>query len=434
MTDAKGAPGAGETPARGAKREKIQAPRGTHDILPPESARWIEMERRTHDLMRRFGFEEIRTPVFEAIELFVRGVGEGSDIVRKEMYDFRDKGDRHLSLRPEGTAPVARAAVERGLLQPGRVVKLYYQGPMFRYDRPAAGRYRQFHQMGVEVLGSPSPLADFEAITVFWEWLRELGLDGLTLKLNSVGCPVCRPVYRERLREFLALRLERLCGDCRERYERNPMRVLDCKVPSCRAELAGAPSILESIGEECSSHFAELRSYLDAVQLPYEIDPGLVRGLDYYTKTAFEVHHGGLGAQSAVGGGGRYDGLIEEVGGPSTPGVGFSTGLERVLLALESVGAAPLAAPRRPEYFLAVVNAEARPEALRLLAALRCRHWVEADLKGASLKSQFGQADKLGAAKVIVLGPGEIEKGVALVRDMATRAETEVPLDQLRNS
>jgi histidyl-tRNA synthetase len=434
MTDTQGRPGAGEGSARSAKREKIQAPRGTHDILPPESAKWIEMERRTHDLMRRFGFEEIRTPVFESIELFVRGVGEGSDIVRKEMYDFRDKGDRHLSLRPEGTAPVARAAVERGLLQPGRVVKLYYQGPMFRYDRPAAGRFRQFHQMGVEVLGSASPLADFEAISVFWTWLRELGLEGLTLKLNSVGCPVCRPVYRERLREFLAPRLEALCTDCRERYERNPMRVLDCKVPSCRAQLAGAPSILESIGEECRTHFEELRGCLDAVALPYEIDPGLVRGLDYYTKTAFEVHHGGLGAQSAVGGGGRYDGLIEEVGGAPTPGVGFSTGLERVLLALEASGVQALEVERRPDYFIAVVNAEARPTALRLLASLRRRHWVEADLKGASLKSQFGQADKLRAARVVVLGPGEIARGVAVVRDMATRAETEVSLDVLGNT
>jgi histidyl-tRNA synthetase len=242
---------------------------------------------------------------------------------------------------------------------------------------------------------------------------------------------VCRPVYRDRLREFLAPRLESLCGDCRERYDRNPMRVLDCKVPTCRAQLVGAPSILESIGEECRTHFEELRGCLDAVALPYEIDPGLVRGLDYYTKTAFEVHHGGLGAQSAVGGGGRYDGLIEEVGGAPTPGVGFSTGLERVLLALEASGVPALEAERRPDYFIAVVNAEARPAALRLLAGLRRRHWVEADLKGASLKSQFGQADKLRAARVIVLGPGEIARGVAVVRDMATRAETEVSLEEL---
>ncbi|HVP39823.1 MAG TPA: histidine--tRNA ligase [Candidatus Saccharimonadales bacterium] len=411
---------------------RIQGVRGTRDILPPESGRWIEVERRTHDLMRRYGFEEIRTPVFESAELFVRGVGEGSDIVRKEMYVFRDKGGRELSLRPEGTAPVARAAVERGLLQPGRVVKLYYQGPMFRYDRPQAGRYRQFHQMGVEILGSASPLADFETISVFWTWLEELGLGGLTLKLNSVGCPVCRPTYHARLREFLAPRLERLCPDCRERYEHNPMRVLDCKVPECRAELAGAPNILESLGEECRSHLEELRDCLDAVGLPYEMDPGLVRGLDYYTKTAFEVHHSGLGAQSAVGGGGRYDGLIEEVGGPSTPGVGFSTGLERVLLALESSGAAPLAPERRPEFFLAVVNAEARAEALRLLGALRRRHWVEADVSGASLKSQFRQADRLGAVRVIVLGPEEIARGRVVVRDMAAGSETEMPLDELR--
>ncbi|MBI5836282.1 MAG: histidine--tRNA ligase [Candidatus Eisenbacteria bacterium] len=430
-----GAPGGG-APAgaapKGAKREKIQAPRGTHDILPPGSGRWAAMERRTQDLMRRFGFEEIRTPVFEELKLFVRGVGEGSDIVRKEMYDFKDKGGRDLALRPEGTASVARAAVEHGLLQPGRVVKLWYQGPMFRYDRPAAGRYRQFHQMGVEVLGSASPLADLEAIQVFWAWLMELGLTGLTLKLNSVGCPVCRPVYRERLREFLAPRLERLCGDCRERYERNPMRVLDCKVPSCREQLAGAPAILDSLGEECRTHFDELRAHLDSVGLPHVIDTGLVRGLDYYTKTAFEVHDDALGAQSAVGGGGRYDGLVEEVGGPPTPGVGFSTGLERVLLSMEAGGSVALAPVSRPEYFVATVDAAARPEALRLLAALRARHWAEADLSGSSLKAQFRRADSLKAAKVVVLGPEEIARGVARVKDMDTHEEKEVPLEELR--
>jgi len=410
---------------------KIQAIRGTRDILPPESARWIEMERRTHDVMRRFGFEEIRTPIFEAEELFVRGVGQGSDIVRKEMYAFTDKGDRRLSLRPEGTAGVARAAVEHGVLQPGRVLKYYYQGPMFRYDRPQAGRYRQFHQMGVEVLGSVSPLADLEAISVFWAWLREMGLEGLVLKLNSVGCPVCRPAYHEKLREFLRPKLDRLCADCRERFEKNPMRILDCKVPSCRAELVGVPGTLDVLGEECRTHFEELKGLLRAAGIPFEIDPGLVRGLDYYTKTAFEVHHQGLGAQSAVGGGGRYDGLVEEIGGPSAPGVGFSTGLERILLALEADGLSGFAGERRPDYFLALVHAEARPEATRLLAALRRRFAVEADLTGASLKSQFKQADRLRVLKTLVLGPREIERGVAMVRDMETHEEREVPLAEL---
>ncbi len=410
---------------------KIQAPRGTHDILPPESRHWIEMERRTHELMRRWGFEEIRTPMFESEELFVRGVGQGSDIVRKEMYTFTDKGDRRLSLRPEGTASVARAAVEHGMLQPGRVLKLYYQGPMFRYDRPAAGRYRQFHQMGAEVIGSAAPVADAEIIGVFWAWLLEMGLQGLTVRLNSVGCPVCRPAYRERLRDFLRPKLEWLCGDCKERFEKNPMRILDCKVPGCQAEIVGAPSTLDSLGEECRTHFEEVQACLQAAGIRFEIDPGLVRGLDYYTKTAFEVHHAGLGAQSAVGGGGRYDGLVEEVGGGSSPGVGFSTGLERILLALEADGVAELAPPARPDWFVATVNSDARDEALRLVTALRRRGAAEMDLSGASLKSQFKQADRLGAAKVIVLGPREIERGVAMVRDMATHQENEVPLKEL---
>lgn len=410
---------------------RIQAPRGTHDILPPESRKWIEMERRTHDLMRRWGFEEIRTPIFESEELFVRGVGQGSDIVRKEMYAFTDKGDRRLSLRPEGTASVARAVVEHGMLQPGRVLKFYYQGPMFRYDRPAAGRYRQFHQMGVEVLGSPSALADAEIIGVFWAWLLEMGLKGLTVKLNSVGCPICRPVYRDKLRDFLRPMLDRLCGDCRERFEKNPMRILDCKVPGCQAEIVGAPSTLDSLGEECRVHLEEVKTCLAAAGISFEIDPGLVRGLDYYTKTAFEVHHAGLGAQSAVGGGGRYDGLVEEVGGSSTPGVGFSTGLERILLALEADGVVELAPRSGPEWFVATVSEGARGEALRLVSALRARGAAEMDLSGASLKSQFKQADRLGAARVIVLGPREIERGVAMVRDMATHQETEVPLKEL---
>ncbi len=410
---------------------KIQAPRGTHDILPPESARWIELERRTHDLMRRFGYEEIRTPIFEAAELFVRGVGEGSDVVRKEMYVFQDRGDRTLSLRPENTASVVRCVVEKGMLQPGRVLKLYYQGPMFRYDRPAAGRYRQFHQMGVEVLGSPSPLADFDVIAVLWRWLHEVGLEGLSVRLNSVGCPICRPAYRDTLREFLKPRLEKLCGDCRERYEKNPMRVLDCKVPSCREQLVGAPSILESLGEECRVHLEELKGYLDAGGIRYEMDPGLVRGLDYYTRTAFEVHHPGLGAQSALGGGGRYDGLVEEVGGPSTPGVGFSTGLERVLLALESAGAAPLAPAIRPDYFVAVVNPEVRAAAIQLVSHLRRRYAVEMDLAGASLKSQFKQADRSGAARVIVVGPEELARGEVVVRNMETHEESRVKLEAL---
>jgi histidyl-tRNA synthetase len=368
------------------------------------------------------------------VELFMRGVGEGSDIVRKEMYDFKDKGDRHLSLRPEGTAGVARSAIEHGILQPGRVIKLYYQGPMFRYDRPAAGRYRQFHQMGAEVLGSHSPLADYEIISVLCSWLGAMGLAGLTVKLNSVGCPICRPAYREKLREFFRPKLERLCGDCKDRFEKNPMRILDCKVPSCQAEAVGAPSTLDSLGEECSTHLAELRGYLDAGGISYVMDPGLVRGLDYYTKTAFEVHHGGLGAQSALGGGGRYDGLVEQVGGSDCPGVGFSTGLERVLLALESEERGELRAAPKPDYFVATVSPDARPEALKLIAVLRLSGSAEMDLAGASLKSQFKQADRVGAKKVIVLGPREIERGVALVRDMATHQENEVSLEEFYRS
>jgi histidyl-tRNA synthetase len=411
---------------------EIKRPRGTQDFLPQATAVWQRLEAHIHGLCRRYGYQEIRTPIFEGTELFSRGVGQTTDIVTKEMFTFADRGERSLTLRPEGTASVARAYTENKLYgQPGPQ-KLYYLGAMFRQERPQAGRYHEFHQFGAELLGTDDALADAEIIALAWELLTSLGLEGLELHLNSVGCPVCRRDYHSKLQEHLAPLAEELCADCRERLGKNPLRVLDCKKEKCRALTADAPLLTEHICPECAAHFAEVKMLLDAAALPYTIDPRLVRGLDYYQKTAFEVLAAGLGAQNAVCGGGRYDGLVEEIGGPRTPGSGFALGLERLVSLLELSGKLP--ATEEPLLVnVAAVGAEALPQAFALLCDLR-RQGIRAliGVQGRSLKSQVKYADRVGAAFVIFLGAEELEQGVVRLRNMGTGEEKLVsPADLL---
>ncbi|MDR2713172.1 MAG: histidine--tRNA ligase [Clostridiales bacterium] len=409
----------------------IKRPRGTNDFLPGETVRWQDLENKLHRLCRQYGFEEIRTPIFEETELFARGVGNTSDIVQKEMYVFQDMGGRSLALRPEGTASVARAYLENKMQALNQPVKLYYLGPMFRSERPQAGRYHQFHQFGLEIFGSNSYLADAEVICFAWDFYTSLGLSELDLHLNSVGCPKCRPLYRQSLQEFLAPQKEQLCTTCRERFERNPLRILDCKSPICRELSVGAPVMLDQVCPECEEHFRKVRKTIDEAGIPYILDDRLVRGLDYYTKTAFEIQIKGIGAQSAVCGGGRYDGLIEEFGGPAIPGVGFALGLERIFLALESQGIGFEKEPQL-DIFIATMGEAACGKAFTLAQELRQKNLsVQQDLLGKSLKSQLKSADKQGARFVIIIGEDELQSGLYQVRDMAESFQELVPDEDL---
>ena len=311
------------------------APRGTKDILPEQIGNWIELEKKIRDICKIYGYEEIRTPIFEHTELFKRGIGEGTDVVDKEMYTFTDKGDRSITLRPENTAAVVRAYLQNKLYGDGGLVKLFYIGSMFRYDRPQAGRLREFHQFGVEALGEKNPAVDAEIILLAWDFLKSLGLNDLKLKINTVGCPKCRPIYRQKLQEYFSEYKDELCGDCQKRIEKNPLRLLDCKIDGEKHFVEDAPKIESCLCDDCREHFDKVQKFLQAAKIDFEIDSRLVRGLDYYTKTAFEIQYTPLGAQSAVAGGGRYDGLVEEIGGNPTPGIGFAMGIERILIALE---------------------------------------------------------------------------------------------------
>jgi len=407
---------------------KFQGPRGTQDILPEAAAGWQALEDRARQVSARHGYREIRTPIFEATELFLRGVGETTDIVTKEMYTFADKKGRSLTLRPEGTAGVMRSLVEHGLAQAGRIHRLWYLGPMFRYDRPQAGRYRQFHQWGAECVGTENPNADVEIILLLVDYLASFGLEKTKVLLNSVGHPGCRPAYAEKLRAYLAPHRESLCGDCQMRFEKNPLRVLDCKVPHDKEVAQGIPSILDSLCDECRTHFDAVQKGLDALGVVYELDPRLVRGLDYYTRTAFEVHDLARGAQSALGGGGRYDGLVEAIGGPAVPGVGFSAGLERILNALEEQGKVPVA--QADGVFVARMGGEAVEQAaLALVRKLRQSLPVTFDFESTkSLGAQLKQADKLGARWAVILGEDELSASEATVKDLKAGAQERVAL------
>lgn len=407
------------------------APRGTKDILPDTVGDWNYVEGEIRELCRRFGYSEIRTPIFEHTELFQRGIGEGTDVVDKEMYTFTDRGERSITLRPENTASAVRAYLQNKLYAQSNLVKLFYIGSMFRYDRPQAGRMREFHQFGVEALGEANPAVDAEVILLAMNLLEGLGLKDLELSINSVGCPKCRSKYRTMLQDFFRDKLEDLCEDCRSRFERSPLRILDCKKDSDKSYMADAPKITDCLCEECADHFAKLKELLTSAGISFTHDPRLVRGLDYYTKTAFEIKYPPLGAQSAVAGGGRYDGLIEEMGGNPTPAVGFATGLERLLLALESQNLLP-EKNRSVDAYVVALGEAAQAEGFKLLNSLRQQGLSAAmDFAGRSMKAQMKQADKLGAKYSVILGEDEIAEGVAMLRSMEDSSQAKVPMNQV---
>ena len=399
----------------------FNAIRGFKDILPEEAPLWRRLEEAARTTARRYNFDEFRVPVAERTEVFVRGIGEATDIVEKEMYTFTDKGGEKLTLRPEATAGMMRAVLEHSLAAGGRTARLFCLGPMFRHERPQKGRLRQFHQLDAEIYGDPGPGADAELLAYLAAFLRELDMDGLSINLNSLGCPTCRPGFRTRLVEFLNARNATLCPDCRRRLELNPLRVMDCKNEACREQVQAAPRILESLCRDCAVHFETLQTLLSALGLDYKIEPLLVRGLDYYTRTAFEVLSGGLGAQNAVAGGGRYDGLARELGGGSIPAVGFAAGLERLILLLKDKN--PVASAG-PDCYLALIHPSALLPAFKLAESLRGQGLrVAADWTPGSLKSRLKKADKLGAARVFMLGEDELARGQATVRDLASHEQ-----------
>ena len=395
-------------------------PRGTHDITPGEAKNWLRVEDAARSICDCYHYGEIRTPIFEHTELFLRGIGETTDVVQKEMYTFTDRGGRSVTLRPENTAAVVRSYLEQKLGADGQAAKLFYIGPMLRYDRPQAGRLRQFHQFGIEAIGPAGPSVDAEIIALAVRYFESLGLSDLQLLINSVGCPKCRPQYRLVLQEFLRDKQADLCENCQSRFERNPMRILDCKEEKCNRLSDGAPQMVDCLCEECSGHFAGLQQFLQAAGILYTLNPRLVRGLDYYTKTAFEIQYPLLGAQSAVCGGGRYDGLIEECGGPSTPGIGFAIGLERVLLAMEKQQLLPPAQDEVPVWVIPM-GAEAVLPAFRLLNQLRDQG-IRADMDhgGRSMKSQMKQANRVGAKFVAIFGETEIQTNQVTLKNMTT--------------
>lgn len=407
------------------------APRGTKDILPDSVGDWNYVEGEIRELCRRFGYSEIRTPIFEHTELFQRGIGEGTDVVDKEMYTFTDRGDRSITLRPENTASAVRAYLQNKLYAESNLVKLFYIGSMFRYDRPQAGRMREFHQFGVEALGETNPAVDAEVILLAMSLLEGLGLKDLELSINSVGCPKCRSKYRTMLQDFFRDKLDDLCEDCRSRFDRSPLRILDCKKDSDKPYMADAPKITDCLCDECSDHFAKLKEHLANAGISFQHDPRLVRGLDYYTKTAFEIKYPPLGAQSAVAGGGRYDGLIEEMGGSPTPAVGFATGLERLLLALESQNLLP-EKNRSVDAYVVALGEAAQSEGFKLLNNLRKAGLSAAmDFAGRSMKAQMKQANKLGARYALILGDDEIAEGVVMLRSMSDSQQEKVALAEV---
>jgi histidyl-tRNA synthetase len=403
----------------------ITAIKGCNDILPEESGRWQYIEQAARRIFERNGFSEIRVPIMEKTELFCRSIGDTSDIVEKEMYSFIDKGENSVTLRPEGTAGVIRAYIEHKLHAQDPVAKLYYLGPMFRYERPQKGRYRQFHQIGAEVTGVNDPLVDAQVLNMLCAFFREIGLDEPRLQINSLGCPECRPAYRAALMEFLRERLDRLCDDCKRRYTSNPLRTLDCKVAGCGEATQGAPAMLDHLCSACDDHFASVKRYLDLTGTEYAINPRMVRGLDYYTRTTFELVTGLLGSQSAVAAGGRYDGLISQLGGPSIPGIGFAMGVERVALLLGERDFS-----RTPDLFIATMGAVQRDKAFCLMTELQAAGaWVEMDYEGKSLKSQMRRAGKLGARFSVVLGENELQTGRAVFKRMLDGMPIETPLE-----
>ena len=398
---------------------KYKTLKGLQDILPPEISIWQHIEHKARNIFQNYGYQEIRLPIMESTDIFIRSIGETSDIVEKEMYTFQDKGGRSVTLRPEGTASFVRAYVEHHLYNNPAPQKFYYMGPMFRYERPQAFRYRQFYQIGVEAMGIVDPKLDAEIIAMLSALLNSIGLTGLNCEVTSIGCDMCRPDYRAALKEFLGGIICNFCSDCQRRYDANPLRILDCKVPACIEARKGSPPVLEYLCRECKDHFEELASLLKLLNVPHSINPSLVRGLDYYTKTAFEVSSEHLGSQSAVAAGGRYDGMVKEFGGPPTPGIGFAMGMERIIpLVKDTLGSVV-----GPDILFCPLTPEASEKAMLLAAALRNGgFWIEVNYDGTSLRSQMRKANRIGAKRVIVLGEDEMKNGEIEIKDMTRKS------------
>ncbi|MDZ7364071.1 MAG: histidine--tRNA ligase [candidate division KSB1 bacterium] len=410
---------------------RYQKIKGTRDILPDEISRWQAAEAVIHEVMARFGFSEIRTPIFEETELFARGIGQLTDIVSKEMYTFTDRGDKSLTLRPELTAGVVRAFIENNLGKKQPVNKLYYLGPVFRQENPQAGRFRQFYQFGAEIIGAADPAADVETIALALAIYRAFQLDRFVVKLNSVGDAACREPYKQKLRDYLRPRFERLCKTCQQRFEKNPLRILDCKEAGCRAETVDAPKLFDELCEDCSRHFARVQQLLDAAGMQYELDFRLVRGLDYYTRTAYEIISDQLGAQDALCGGGRYDLLVKELGGEATPAVGFAAGVERLMIVLEKMGWQP-ALKKPPLIFLAPLGEAAVLWAVQTAPLLRQRGWsVDMDLLNRGLKAQLREANRQQARWAVIIGDNELRWQRVTVRDLNSSQQSEVAFADL---
>ena len=406
---------------------EVQAPKGTKDMLPQDAYKWHFVENKFREIAKFYGMREIRTPMFEHTDLFLRGVGDTTDIVQKEMYTFNDKGNRSITLKPEGTAPVVRAFIENRLFNEAQPTKLYYAIPCFRYENVQKGRLRQFHQFGTEVFGSKEPSMDAEVIAFAMEFLKSLGLKSLSLNINNLGCPNCRPKYNEALKKFLEENYDDLCGLCQSRFEKNPMRILDCKNKNCGEITKNAPIILNYMCEECDTHFTEVKKYLDALNIPYTVDPGIVRGLDYYTKTIFEI----LNDDFTVCGGGRYDRLIEQLGGPEMPAVGFGLGIERLLLTLQNEG---IEIPNEGLYdlYIGARGEDGKLASFKLANALRTRGIkTEINHMGRSLKAEMKYANKIGAKFTVVLGDDELQTGNAKLKRMSDGEQFEVNLNNI---
>ncbi|MGB5159150.1 histidine--tRNA ligase [Desulfobacterium sp. N47] len=405
----------------------IQLIRGVKDILPGEIGLWQKIEKTAISLFESFGFCEIRLPIIEHTELFARSIGQDTDIVEKEMYTFLNKKDEMITLRPEATASIVRAYIQHRLYAIDPVQKFYTIGPMFRRERPQKGRYRQFYQINAEVLGVDSPLTDAQLIFMLVELLKRLSVPDVCVYLNSLGCPVCRPGFKKSLQKFMSNTTAMLCSDCERRKEKNPLRVLDCKVLACREAMKDAPSIIEHLCNECEEHFEAVKNSLNDLNIQFEIDKRLVRGLDYYTRTTFEVHTGSLGAQSAVAGGGRYDRLIESLGGPSQPAIGFAIGFDRLAEIISSDNAGVSC---KPDLFIAALGEQARTNALKWSCALSLSGIkTETDFSDKGLKGQMKKADRLAAGHVLIIGDNELSEGSAILRNMMTKEQVSVPID-----
>ena len=409
-----------------------KAPRGTKDITPKDVYKWHYIEKKFREICALYGYEEIRTPIFEHTEVFARSVGDTTDVVQKEMHSFTDRGDRQLSLKPEGTAGVIRSFIENKMYADTQPTKLYYITPCFRYERPQAGRQRQFHQFGIEVLGSDGPSVDAEVISLAVQFFNEMGLNNLSVNINSVGCPTCREEYNRKLKEYLDQKVDVLCETCLERKDKNPMRVIDCKNPHCKENLQDIPFMIDHLCEDCKDHFDKLQTYLKEMDINYVVDKTIVRGLDYYKKTAFEIISNDIGSQSTVCGGGRYDGLVEMLGGPKgISGIGFALGAERLLLTLENNNI-EIENPKSTDIYIATIGDAAKTKSFKLIKDLRTNHIsADNDHLDKSLKAQFKYSDKLNAKYTVVIGDDELANDTATLKNMKTSEQTTIKLSEL---